>query len=294
METRALRYFVATAEELNLRKASERLGIQKPPLSRAISNLEIDVGTALFDRSDRRLRLTPAGGQLLRDARIILHLVDRAGTSARDAGKAGSAAIRLGIVRSESSWSVDRFLRALWTIVPSDTASITELPTALQVQLLFDGCLDAGIVMPPVDEPTLIVQPLWQEPLVVLLPEAHALANETELCPQRLIREKLILPHPDFGSGSYRQIVDSLTVDREPPEAAQYTFSFQASITLVGHGCGVALAPSSLEIDKTAPVTVRPFAPPVPKLQIAAAVRDDEQATDLLRLLNRACEAAGL
>lgn len=294
METRALRYFVAAAEELNLREASDRLGIQKPPLSRAISNLEIDVGTELFDRSDRRLRLTPAGQQLLRDARIILHLVDRAGSAARDANHHKSPPIRLGVAGSGSSRSVDRFLRGLWRTVPSESASTSELPTSLQVQLLRDGRLDAGIVIPPVDEPGLIVQPLWSEPLVVLLPEHHTLANEPELCPQRLIEEKLILPHPDFGNGSYQQIVDALIVDGYPPKVDQFTFSRQSSITLVGHGYGVAFVPLSLEIDRSAPIAVRPFAHPSPELLIAAAVRDDERATELLRVLNRARDEAGL
>lgn len=294
METRALRYFVVAAEELNLRKASEQLGIQKPPLSRAISNLEIDVGTKLFDRAERRLRLTPAGEQLLRDARIILHLVDRAGVAARDAAKGGLPTIRLGIAGSGSSSSVDRFIEALRTIVPSESAPITELPTALQIQLILDGCLDAGIVMPPVDQPTVIVQPLWREPLVVLLPDDHELVKEPVLHPKQLKKENLILSHPDFGSGASRQIFEALTVEGKAPVPDQYTFSCHASITLVGHGYGIAFAPSSLEIDKTAPVAIRPFAPPAPELQIAVAVRDDERATDLLRLLNRACEAAGL
>ena len=213
METRALRYFIVVAEELNLRKASDRLGIQKPPLSRAISNLEIDVGTNLFDRSDRRLRLTPAGSQLLRDARIILRLVDRAGAAARDANEDSSSAIRLGVVGSGSSRSIDRFLQALWTLVPSEKAPATELPTSLQVQLLLDGRLDACIVIPPIDEPRLIVQPLWRESLVILLPEHHTLADEPELSPQQLTKEKLILPHSDFGSGSHQQIVEALTVE---------------------------------------------------------------------------------
>ncbi|MEO1200599.1 MAG: LysR family transcriptional regulator [Pseudomonadota bacterium] len=233
MEIRALRYFVAAAEELNLRKASDRLGIQKPPLSRAISNLEIDVGAKLFDRSDRRLRLTPAGEQLLRDARIILYLVDRAGAAARDAASDHLPSTRLGVAGSGSSRLVDRFLRALWAIVPSEKAPTTELPTSLQVQLLLHGRLDAGIVIPPVDVPGLIVQPLWRESLVVLLPEEHALANEAVLCPRCLANEKLILPHAEFGSGAYHQIVDALTVEGKAPVADQYTFSHQASMALV-------------------------------------------------------------
>lgn len=294
METRALRYFVIVAEELNLRKASDRLGIQKPPLSRAISNLEIDVGTDLFDRSGRRLRLTRAGEQLLRDARIILHLVDRAGEAARDANHNTSSAIRLGVAGSGSSRSIDRFLQALWTLVPSENAPTTELPTSLQVQLLFDGRLDAGIIIPPIYEPGLIVQPLWRESLVILLPEHHALAAEPEISLRQLAMEKLILPHADFGSGSHQQIIDALTIDGNRPVADQYTFSRGSSMTLVGHGYGIAFVPSSMEIDKTVPVAIRPFAPPAPELQIAVAVRDDERATELLRLLNRARDEAGL
>ena len=294
METRALRYFVVAAEELNLRRASDRLGIQKPPLSRAISNLEIDVGTELFDRSGRRLRLKPAGEQLLRDARVILHLVDRAGVAARDAASNGANAIRLGVVGSGSSQSVDRFLQALWTIMPSENASTTELPTSLQIQLLLDGRIDAGIVIPPIDEAALIVQPLWREPLVVLLPRDHILAGEAVVCPEHLVQEKLILPHPEFGSGSYGQIIDALTVDGLLPDADQFTFSRNASLALVGHGYGVTVVPSSLKIDRTAQVVMRPFASPAPELQISAAVRNDVRTNELLRLLNRACEAAGL
>lgn len=279
------------AEKLNLRRASDRLSIQKPPLSRAISNLEIDVGIDLFDRSERRLRLTSAGEQLLRDARIILHLVGRAGEAARDANHGTLPAIRLGVVGSGSSRSVDQFLRAFRTLVPSEKAQTTELPTSLQIQLLLDGLLDAGIVIPPIDEPGLIVQPLWRESLVVVLPKHHVLADEPEISPRRLAEEKLILPHVDFGSGSHQQIVDALKVDGNPPVADQYPFSRGSSMTLVGHGIGVAFVPSSLKIDKTAPVGVRPFAP---ELKIAVAVRDDKRATELLRLLNRARDEAGL
>ena len=294
MEIRALRYFVTVAEELNLRKASDRLSIQKPPLSRAISNLEIDVGSKLFDRSHRRLRLTPAGEQLLRDARIILHLIGRAGEAARDANHERSLAIRLGVAGSGSSRSVDRFLQALWSLVPSQNAPTTELPTSLQIQLLLDGRLDACVVIPPIDDPGLIIQPLWREPLVVLLPRDHVLAGKAMVYPEHLIQEKLILPHPEFGNGSYRQITDALTVNGKAPKADQFTFSRQSSMALVGHGYGVAFVPSSLEIDRSAPVTVRPFAPPSPELQIAVAVQDDERATELLRLLNRARDEAGL
>jgi DNA-binding transcriptional LysR family regulator len=87
LETRQLRYFVAVAEELHFGTAAERLGMAQPPLSRAIRELERQLGVELFRRTTRQVVLTPAGEVLLRDARIALDAVRAAGHRARYAGE---------------------------------------------------------------------------------------------------------------------------------------------------------------------------------------------------------------
>src|SRR5260221_406514 len=90
MELRPLRYFVAVAEELNVRQAATRLHLSQPPLSRQIHDLEEEVGTKLFVRSQSGMRLTGTGRTFLKGARSILAQRQRAVQLAQAAIRGGS------------------------------------------------------------------------------------------------------------------------------------------------------------------------------------------------------------
>src|SRR5213595_2427413 len=96
MELRTLRYFVAVAEELHFGRAATRLHMSQPPLSRAIKQLEADVGALLFARSPAGVTLTPAGTVLLDEARALLDHADR--VRLRIGAAAGVATITIGIL----------------------------------------------------------------------------------------------------------------------------------------------------------------------------------------------------
>ena len=96
VELRQLRYFVAVAEELHFGRAAERLHMSQSPLSRAIRELERDVGAVLFIRTTRHVELTPAGSALLSRARVALTEVDVALDEARRAAQPGPEVIAIG------------------------------------------------------------------------------------------------------------------------------------------------------------------------------------------------------
>ncbi|MEV1177967.1 LysR family transcriptional regulator, partial [Nonomuraea sp. NPDC049784] len=75
LEVRQLRYFVTVAEELHFGRAAERLGMAQPPLSRAIRDLERQLGVRLLERTTRQVTLTTVGEVFLRDARTVLDAV---------------------------------------------------------------------------------------------------------------------------------------------------------------------------------------------------------------------------
>ena len=97
MDLRTLRYFVVTAEELNITRAAQRLKMSQPPLSTQIKALEEELGTILFVRGKRRLKLTEAGGLLYRRATQLLELAERTEGEIRSMdGLAGTISISLG------------------------------------------------------------------------------------------------------------------------------------------------------------------------------------------------------
>src|SRR6266508_3145128 len=90
VDLQRLRYFVAVAEERHFGRAAARLHITTPPLSQRIRELEQTLGLVLFERTSRRVALTPAGERLLADAREVLRAMDRLATTARELASAPS------------------------------------------------------------------------------------------------------------------------------------------------------------------------------------------------------------
>lgn len=179
-EVRELRYFLAVAEELHFGRAATRLGMAQPPLSRAIRILERRLGVPLFERTTRQVTLTPAGGVLLREARIVLDAVTAATRRAQHAGRTASV-LRVAV---KAEYDAGLLPRILDTFRREDAALPVDLVLGgrgEQVIALRDGRADVALVLGEIHDPALDTEPLLVEQRFVALAADDPLAARSSL-----------------------------------------------------------------------------------------------------------------
>ncbi|WP_459754971.1 LysR family transcriptional regulator [Streptomyces sennicomposti] len=167
MELRTLRYFVTVAEELHFGRAATRLHMSQPPLSRAIRQLEADLGARLFARSPTGVRLTPAGSVLLDEARALLDRADR--VRRRVSAAAGVAAITIGILGDSTDPAVARLAAAFRRNRPGVAIHIRDTDLTDPTCGLRAGLVDVALTRAPFDETALSVRALRADPVGVVL-----------------------------------------------------------------------------------------------------------------------------
>ncbi|MFI1972189.1 LysR family transcriptional regulator [Streptomyces cinnamoneus] len=179
MELRTLRYFVAVAEELHFGRAAARLHMSQPPLSRAIKQVENEVGAALFDRSSAGVTLTPVGAVLLDEARALLAQADR--VRVRVAVAAGAASVTVGILGGGTDPGATRLADTYRQQHPHVEVRIRETDLTDPTCGLRAGRVDVALTRGPFDETGLTVHELRADPVGVLLRADDPLARRDGL-----------------------------------------------------------------------------------------------------------------
>ncbi|OXM68958.1 MULTISPECIES: LysR family transcriptional regulator [Amycolatopsis] len=213
VETRELAYFVAVAEALHFGRAAEGLGLAQPALSKAVRSLERRLEVTLFERTSRRVELTPAGEVLLDEARKALAAVAAAARRTQRAGR-GVPYLALAAKPGGDAGLLPRILRRY----ESDPAAVpVELVTAHEdrVSLLRDGRADLALLHTPFDDAAgLETAELRAEPRAALLPPDHRLAQRAILQLSDLRGEPVgrWAGYPDFGGVEVTDLAKLLRV----------------------------------------------------------------------------------
>lgn len=181
VELRLLRYVTAVAEELNFTRASARLRVAQPSLSKQIQDLEAYLGVKLFERTKREVRLTPAGETFATEARQAIFHAQRAIEAARAAKATHKGRWTIGYSPLIDLRILARVTEHLSQAHPHAEILFASAHTSEQIDTLSDGTLQAGLVILPIHEPRLTCQTLYREPLILAVPPHHRLASKPEL-----------------------------------------------------------------------------------------------------------------
>ncbi|MFD7286150.1 LysR family transcriptional regulator [Streptomyces sp. NPDC059863] len=175
MELRTLRYFVAVAEELHFGRAAVRLHMSQPPLSRAIKQLESEIGAPLLHRSPAGVTLTAVGSALLVEARSLLDHADR--LRVRVAVAAGSATLTVGLLGDSTDPGARRLAAAYRRRHPDVEVRVRETDLTDPTCGLRAGLVDVALTRAPFDDTGLTVHELRTDPVGAVLRADDPLAG---------------------------------------------------------------------------------------------------------------------
>ena len=274
MELRHPRYFVAVAEELNFTRAAARLHIGQPPLSMQIRDLEGEMGVRLFERTQRRVALTPAGQCLLEHAYRILGGVREAVEAAQRVARGELGELRVGFTSSLPFTDLlPDALHAYRRRFPAVRLQLSEMFTPEQFGALARGELDVGFVRLQGGRAPdgIALREIARNPLRLVVNASHRLAGAAAVSFAELRDEDFIGFPADVGTDLPAVLRGLCRQAGFEPRIVQTAREATTQIGLVGAGLGVAVLPAPLETVRMARVRYLPIIDAEAQFRLAVA-----------------------
>jgi LysR family hydrogen peroxide-inducible transcriptional activator len=231
----------AVAETGNFTRAAERANIAQPSLSQQIIKLEKELGHKLFHRLGRKAVPTEAGIAFLERARRILFEVEDA---TRELGDSPTfeRRITIGAIPTLASSVLPKFIARSKRRFPNLQVNIREDFKSTLIQEMMDGQLDLALVTVPANEPSILVEVLWSEPLVLVTAKSHPLASKKKVVGVDLEHENFILLG---NSSSLAALVRRFCGDNNfEPKIGSQCSQVATVKALVGIGAGISILPA--------------------------------------------------
>lgn len=276
MELRHLRYFQAVAEELSFSRAARRLRIAQPALSRAVQEIERELGAQLIERERRSPRLTPAGTVLLHETGLILERLDDSLRRVRRTAKGEEGELRLGYIGPPTRMFLSRLLKEYGRRYPRVTVILEERTPERVWEMVSKGRLSIALTRPVLAHEVLGLQTLLlrEEKFCAAVPQDHPWAKLASLPWKKLAGEPLIILARREGAGSHDAIQAAC-------EAAGFTPRVKHTPSLIGtilqyaeSGAGIGIVPESTVSKHLALIPLKPQQT-IPLVMVWAKEGDD-------------------
>jgi DNA-binding transcriptional LysR family regulator len=257
MELRQLRYIIAVAEERNITRAAERLGMQPPPLSRQIRAIEREIDAQLFRRKPRGVELTDAGHAFLDNARAVLAQVDHTLEATRRTARGEQGRIAVAYSSTVAFHPlIPRVIREFREAFPLVTVTLMEGYPEHLIERMQNDQIDVSFIRrlaPKLGGVDIAL--LLEEPMVVALPSGHTLAQGDDgrgaaLSLKALAGETFILfgdpPHGDWLLRN-SAFVAACHAAGFSPRVGEVVPHISSRLNLIAAGLGIAVVAASLQ-----------------------------------------------
>ena len=267
MELRHLRCFLAVAEELHFARAAERLHIEQSPLSRAIKELEADLGVVLFARTTRSTRLTHAGALFLEHARRVLTALEQARDSVKAAANGFHGQLRVALSDGVTPSRLSALLALCRQEEPEVEIRFFEVPLSQLLNGLQDDLYDVGFAQSNEVGDGIVAVPAWSDALMVAVPARHPLLAHKRIPLDELLRYPLVLCDPQVCEGHAKHVERVLRRADMEPLIAERVASCDLMMALVSGGIALGLTGAAhIATSREPGVVARPLATRVPPL----------------------------
>ena len=256
MELRQLRYFVEVAQREHISEAAEHLHVAQSAISRQIANLEDELGTPLFERIGRNVKLTPIGKIFLEHAIVALKAIDFAAKQVEEYLDPAKGTIKIGFPTSLASYVLPSVISAFKKEYPDVSFHLRQGSYKYLIDAVKNRELNLAFLGPlPQKDDEINTTLLFSESIHALLPSSHPLAKQESINLSDLRNEKFV-SFPE-GYVLHKVALDACKSVGFTPNITSEGEDMDALKGLVAAGIGVTLLPDSSLYDSTPRMTVK-------------------------------------
>jgi LysR family transcriptional regulator, hca operon transcriptional activator len=284
MELRHLRYFIAVAEELNFTKAAQRMCTVQPSLSQQIKDLEDEVGTKLFLRTNRKVELTPAGHAFLKQAYLSLSYAHQAVEDARLTAQLQVDQLNIGFVPAAEMKVFPYIMPHIRANFPELEINFKSLTDRQQLDALAQGHLDIALTRYVSTHANTESLKIFDEPLALIIPKDAVEAQHRHISIQQFSQQKFIISDEQASPELHRITRDFFQQHQLTLNVVQESTNILLNVNLVGMGVGWSIVPAYVIPLLGDKIVVKSTVQPLPTISLYASYRKGrpKPAVDLI------------
>ncbi len=267
-----LEYIVAVDTFRHFATAAEQCFVTQPTLSMQIQKLESKLGSKIFDRSKQPVVPTEIGEEIIAQGRVILHEARMIHQLIKDKQGLMQGELRIGIIPTLAPYLLPQFLQPFLAKYPDIKIRVKEMTTDVVIEKLKAGRIDAGLLVTPLQDSSIIEYPLFYEELVAYVSKSNAAYKKTYVLPADIDLKELWLL--EEGHCFRSQIVNLCELKKQSKEQSHFEYeagSIETLRKMVEMNNGVTILPemATLDFSLKQQNMVRHFKPPAPVREVS-------------------------